>query len=193
MSLIHPISLEARGLLRPVDPEQLAIDAIAGRDMTTLRYLIRTQQLNAETRATLSMRAAEHGNLPAFCALKPARREEYPPYFALADQDGNTVMHHIVMHLDDRVFAERSSPSEWKTNLRELLERHHTDIDWTQTNHAGLTAYELAVELDKPHIEHFLGTFWNDPDDSPSAEEASDTSDSDTGSGSMLGHKRLRS
>ncbi len=163
---LQPAGLQAPHI-RPFTPAQAAQHAITEGDHEELRFLVEQHHVHAATRTangeTLLMFATRQADPGAFNALAPSLQ---PHRVNEVDQQGNTVLHYLALHLTNRTMQGGA----WADGLDDFLNTLAADIDWEQENHQGSTAPELATALRRTRLLNVLSAFIPDDTDSDVSE-----------------------
>ncbi|MGQ3116751.1 MAG: hypothetical protein ACT6UH_08640 [Hydrogenophaga sp.] len=153
--------------LRPqaaVDPGDLARQAIANHDLPQLMWQLAQQNVNLNTRnaqgVTLLMETVRHRNANAlYLLLADVAIRSIEPELMHHDDQGNTVLHDMAMHLPDAWFDEPSDQPVLANLLEDFFHEFHLFFDWERHNIRGLTAVELAETVHKDNLLGFLATY----------------------------------
>lgn len=155
--------------LRPqaaVDPGDLARQAIANHNLPQLMWQIAQQQVDLNTRnaqgVTLLMEAVRHRNANApYLLLTDTAIRLIEPELRHHDDQGNTVLHDMAMHLPDAWFDVPSHQPVLADLLEDFFHEFQLFFDWERHNAQGLTAVELAEAVHKGNLHGFLATYEN--------------------------------
>lgn len=147
-----------------VDPGDLARQAIADHNLPQLMWQIAQQRVNLNTRnaqgVTLLMEAVRHRNASAlYLLLTDMAIRSIEPELRHHDDQGNTVLHDMAMHLPDAWFDVPSHQPVLANLLEDFFHEFRLFFDWERHNIRGLTAVELAETVHKDNLLGFLATY----------------------------------
>ena len=145
----------------PGDPGSVARQAIANGNMAALGWQLAYQPVDLNTQdaqgVTLLMEAVRQRSARALSLLiDDAAARHITPQLMLRNNQGNTVLHYMAMHLPDAWFDYALGPSELLDTLEIFFEEFRLLFDWPQHNADGLTAIGLAETVHKDNLVRFL-------------------------------------
>lgn len=161
---MHRISGIGSGLEAQDNPVELATQAIANNNVLLLAWLLAGQQVNLNTLnaqgVTLLMEAVRRHNPDALLLLlENCRLWQIAPELMHRDDQDNTVLHYMAMHLPDAWFYEPSDQPVLANMLEQFFNELREEFDWERHNAQGLTAVELAQTAQKANLVGFLQTY----------------------------------
>jgi hypothetical protein len=142
----------------PLEASWRARDAIVDGQTQTLRSMIDSKEVHANTRThndtTLLMLCVKQRNAEAFAAL--ADRMGSRSTLSRKDILGNTVLHYIAHGLPDDVFAADSSDPAWLDLITSFFQSYPLHLPWATTNRDHETAFDMVERLGKPHLQALM-------------------------------------
>jgi hypothetical protein len=156
---MHSIPCSARTMnVGPLEASWRARDAIVEGQTQTLRLMIDSKEVHANTRThndtTLLMLSVKQRNAEAFAALADRMRSRST--LSRKDILGNTVLHYIAHGLPDDVFAADSSDPTWCDLITSFFQSYPLHLPWATTNRDQETAFDLAERQGKTHLQALM-------------------------------------
>ena len=154
---LHKPPLDAMQIAKALIDEDLAENIEQFEGMLKRGLVSATTPIgNGENLITYAVR--KHA-LFSFSVMVCAQAGEDPAVLNGQDRQGNSVWHHIALHLDDVNFLAGGS---WPAELGALLTAHpRLPIDWQSINHLNETPLDVARRLDKTHLAAWIQRHMN--------------------------------